>query len=154
VNVDLSGRRDIADAARSLGVKLQILEVRSPEEFPRLFQTAVEGQAEALYVAETAMLGTHLPQIADLAVKSRLPAIGQTRPSAEAGLLLSYGPDVVDLFRRAAAYVDKILKGAKPGDLPVERPLKLELVINLKTAKALGLTIPPSLLFQADHVIQ
>jgi putative ABC transport system substrate-binding protein len=153
-NVDLSGRRDIEDAARSLGVQLQILEVRSPEEFPHLFQTAVEGHAEALYVSETAMLGAHLPQIADLAVKSQLPAIGQTRPSAEAGLLLPYGPDVPDLFRRAATYVDKILKGAKPGDLPVERPMKLELVLNLRTAKALGLTMPPSLLFQADEVIR
>jgi putative tryptophan/tyrosine transport system substrate-binding protein len=153
-NVDLSGRRDIEDAARSLGVQLQILEARSPEECPHLFQTAVEGHAEALYVSETAMLGAHLPQIADLAVKSQLPAIGQTRPSAEAGLLLPYGPDVPDLFRRAATYVDKILKGAKPGDLPVERPMKLELVLNLRTAKALGLTMPPSLLFQADEVIR
>jgi putative tryptophan/tyrosine transport system substrate-binding protein len=153
-NVDLSGRRDIEDAARSLGVQLQTLEVRSPEEFPHLFQTAVEARAEALYVAETAMLSAHLAQIADFAVKSRLPAFGQTRPSAEAGLLLSYGPNVADLFRRAATYVDKILKGAKPGDLPVERPMKLELVINLKTAKALGLTIPPALLFQANEVIR
>jgi putative tryptophan/tyrosine transport system substrate-binding protein len=152
--VDLSGRRELEDAARSLGVQLLTLEVRRPEELPRAFQTAVEGHAEALYVAETAMLGAHLPQIADLAVKSRLPAIGQLRPSAEAGLLVSYGPDVVDLFRRAATYVDKILKGAKPGDLPVERPLKLDLVINLKTARALGITIPPPLLFQADEVIR
>jgi putative tryptophan/tyrosine transport system substrate-binding protein len=153
-NVDLSGRRDIENAARSLGLQLQILEVRSPEEFPHVFQTAVEGRAEALYVRESAMLAAHLVQIAAFAVQSRLPATGQLRSSAEAGLLMSYGQDVVDLFRRAAAYVDKILKGAKPGDLPVERPLKLELVINLKTAKALGLTLPPSLLFQADEVIR
>jgi putative ABC transport system substrate-binding protein len=148
------GRRELEDAARSLGVQLQTLEVRSPEELPRAFQKAVEGRAEALHVAETAMLGAHLPQIADLAVKSRLPAIGQLRPSAEAGLLMSYGPDVVYLFRRAAMYVDKILKGAKPADLPVERPMKFELVINLKTAKALGITIPSTLLFQADEVIR
>ena len=152
--VDLSGRRELEDAARALGVQLQILEVRRPEEFPRAFQTAVEGRAEALYVAETAMLGAHLAQIADFAAKSRLPAIGQLRPSAEAGLLMSYGPDLAELFQRAATYVDKILKGAKPGDLPVERPVKFELVINLKTAKALGLTLPPSLLFQADEVIR
>jgi putative ABC transport system substrate-binding protein len=154
LTVDLTGRRDIEDAALSLGVQLQTLEVRGPEEFPRAFQTAVEGGAEALYVWESAMLGAHLPRIADLAVKSRFPAIGQLRPSVEAGLLLSYGPDLADLFRRAATYVDKILKGAKPGDLPVERPMRLELVINLKTAKALGLTIPPTLLFQADKVIR
>jgi putative ABC transport system substrate-binding protein len=133
-----------------LAVQLQTLEVRSPEEFPRAFLTAVEGRAEALYVSETAMLSAHLPQIAELAVKSRRPAIGQFPPSAEAGLLLSYGPDLDDLFRRAATYVDKILKGAKPGDLPVERPMKFELVINLKTAQALGLTLPLALLFQAD----
>jgi putative tryptophan/tyrosine transport system substrate-binding protein len=152
--VDLTGRGDLEDAARSLGVQLQTSEVRGPEEFPRAFQTAVEGGAEALYVWESAMLGAHLPRIADLAVKSRLPAIGQLRPSAEAGLLMSYGPDLAELFRRAATYVDKILKGAKPGDLPVERPAKFELIINLKTAKVLGLTIPPTLLFQADEVIR
>jgi putative tryptophan/tyrosine transport system substrate-binding protein len=128
--------------------------VRSPEGFPRAFQTAGEGGAEALYVWESAMLGAHLAQIADFAVKYRLPATGQLRPSAAAGLLMSYGPDFADLFRRAAIYVDKILKGAKPGDLPVERPVKFELVINLKTAEALGLTIPPTLLFQADEVIR
>jgi putative ABC transport system substrate-binding protein len=152
--VNLTGRREIEDAARSLGVQLQTLEVRRPEELPRAFQAAIGGRAEALYVWESAMLGAHLAQIADFAVKSQLPATGQLRPSAQAGLLMSYGPVLTDLFRRAATYVDKILKGAKPGDLPVERPLKLELVINLKTAKALGLTILPSLLFQADHVIQ
>ncbi|MGH8071118.1 MAG: ABC transporter substrate-binding protein, partial [Candidatus Entotheonellia bacterium] len=140
--------------AQALGVQLQIPEVRSPEELPRAFQTAVEGRAEALYVSETAMLDAHLASIAEFAVESRLPAIGQLRPSAEAGILMSYGPDVANLFRRGAAYVDKILKGAKPGDLPVERPAKFELVVNLKTAKALGLTIPPTLLFQATEVIR
>jgi putative tryptophan/tyrosine transport system substrate-binding protein len=152
--VEYADRRKLEDAARSLGVQLQILEVRSPEEFPHLFQTAIEGRAEALYLSETAMLGAHLAQIVDLAVKHRLPAIGQLRPAAEARLLLSYGPDVADLFRRAAIYVDKILKGAKPGDLPVERPVKFELVVNLKTAEALGLTIPPTILFQADELIR
>jgi putative tryptophan/tyrosine transport system substrate-binding protein len=146
--------RSMEVAAQALRVQLQILEVRSPDEFSRAFQTAVEGDAEALLVWVSAMLGAHLAQIADFALKSRLPAIGHLRPSAEAGLLISYGPDVVDLFRRAATYADKILKGAKPGDLPVERPSKFELVINLKTAKALGLTIPPMLLFQADELIQ
>jgi len=93
-------------------------------------------------------------QIADLALKNRLPGIHSLREYAQAGLLISYGPNLPDLYRRAATYVDKILKGAKPGDLPVEQPTKFELVINLKTAKALGLTIPPSLLGRADEVIQ
>jgi putative ABC transport system substrate-binding protein len=152
--IDYSHRSAVEWAAKALAVQLQILEVRGPEELPRLFQTAVEGRAEALYMSETAMLGAHLVQIADLAVKNRLPAIGQVRDSAQAGLLLSYGPDVADLFRRAATYVDKILKGAKPADLPVERATHLKLVINLKTAQALGLTIPPTLLFQATEVIR
>jgi putative ABC transport system substrate-binding protein len=140
VTDDLTARRVLEDAARSLGVQLQTLEVCSPEELPCAFQTAGEGGAEALYVWESAMLGAHLAQIADFAVKNRLPATGQLRPAAEAGLLMSYGPEFADLFRRAAIYVDKIRKGAQPGDLPVERPTKFELVINLKTAQALGLT--------------
>jgi putative ABC transport system substrate-binding protein len=135
-------------------VQLHFLEVRSPDEFPRAFEAAIEGRAEALHVATTAMLDAHLAEIVDFALKRQLPAIGTVRHTAETGLLLSYGPDVADLFRRAATYVDRILKGAKPGDLPVERPMKFELVINLKTAKALGLTIPPALLFQADEVIR
>jgi putative ABC transport system substrate-binding protein len=140
--------------ARALGLQLHILEVRSPAELPGAFQAAREAGAEALHVSITAMLGAHLAQIVDLAIKSRLPAMAQSRAWDEAGLLMSYGPDVADLFWRAASYVDKILKGAKPGDLPVERPLKFELVINLKTAQALGLALPPTLLFQADKVIQ
>jgi putative ABC transport system substrate-binding protein len=149
-----AGRRDLEKAARALGVHLHLLEVRSPDEFPRAFETAMAGRAEALYVLETAMVSVHLAPIVDFAIKRQLPAIGQLRPSAEAGLLMSYGPDFADLFRRAATYVDKILKGAKPGDLPVERPMTFELVINLKTAEALGLTIPPSLLFQATEVLR
>jgi putative tryptophan/tyrosine transport system substrate-binding protein len=100
------------------------------------------------------MFDAHLAQIVAFAAQSRLPTMGQLRLSVEAGLLMSYGPDIADLFRRAATYVDKILHGAKPGDLPVERPTKFELVINLKTAQALGITIPPMLLFQADEVIR
>jgi putative ABC transport system substrate-binding protein len=146
--------REQEAAAQALGVQLDILEVPSPAEFPRAFQSAVEGRAEALHVSTTAMLSANLAPIVDFAAKRRLPAIAQSRAWAEAGLLMSYGPDLPDLFRRAATYVDKILKGAKPGDLPVERPAKFELVINLKTAKALGLTIPATLLFQADEVLQ
>ena len=154
VTLDLSGRKALEDAARALGIQLQVLEVRSPEEFPHAFQTAINGRAEALYVAESAMLAVHLRTIAEFAITRQLPAVGQLRPSAEAGLLMSYGPDLADLFRRAATYVDKILQGAKPGDLPVEQPAKFEFVINLKTAHALGLTLPSSLLFQATEIIR
>jgi putative ABC transport system substrate-binding protein len=151
---NLSGRREQEDAARSLGLQLQILEVRRPDEFPRAFQAAMAGRAEALHVSTTAMLSANLAPIVDLAAKRRLPAIAQNKAWAQAGLLMSYGPDLADLFRRAATYVDKILKGAKPGDLPVERLMKFDLVINLRTAKALGLTLPPSILFQATEVIR
>jgi putative tryptophan/tyrosine transport system substrate-binding protein len=151
---DPAAVRQMERAAQALGLALQVLTVRAPDEFPRAFQGAIEGHAEALHVSESAMFDAHLAQIAALAAQSRLPTMGQLRLSAEAGLLMSYGPDIAELFRRAATYVDKILHGAKPGDLPVERPTKFELVINLKTAKALGLTIPPTLLFQANEVIR
>jgi putative ABC transport system substrate-binding protein len=108
----------------------------------------------ALLVLSDAMLSSHRTRLADLAARSRLPSAYGVRESVEAGGLMSYGPSFLDLFRRAATYVDKILKGARPGDLPVEQPTKFELVINLKTAKALGLTIPQSLLQRADQVIE
>ena len=129
-------------AAQALGLSLQVLTVRDPNEFPKAFQAAIEGHAEALHVSESAMFDSHLAQITAFAAQRPLPTMGQLRLSAEAGFLMSYGPDIADLFRRAATYVEKILHGAKPGDLPVERPTKFALVINLKTAKALGLTIP------------
>jgi putative tryptophan/tyrosine transport system substrate-binding protein len=146
--------RQMEHAAQALGLSLQVLTVRGPDEFPRAFQAAIEGHAEALHLSESAMFDSHLAQIVAFATQHRLPTMGQLRLSAEAGFLMSYGPDIADLFRRAATYVDKILHGAKPEDLPVERPTKFELVINLKTAQALGITIPPSILFQADKVIK
>ena len=151
---DPAALRQMESAAQALGLSLQVLPVRAPNEFPRAFQAAIEGHAEALHVSESAMFDSHLAQIVAFAAQSRLPTMGQLRLSVEAGLLMSYGPDIAALFRRAATYVDKILHGAKPGDLPVERPTKFELVINLKTAKALGLTIPLTTLFQATEVIQ
>ena len=145
-------------AARALGLQLQHLEVRGPDDFERAFGAAATGGAEALtMLASPRLFGTgsiYLPRIAAFTAQTRLPAISHAREFPEAGGLMSYGVSIPDLFRRAADYVDKILKGAKPADLPVEQPRKFELVINLKTAQALGLTIPPSLLFQADAVIQ
>jgi len=142
--------KEIQLPARQLGVQLHSLEVRSPDDFDKAFEEATRVRADALTMFS---LGDY-KRIADLAAKSRLPSIHWARAFAESGGLLAYGPDVADLFRRAAAYVDKILKGAKPGDLPVEQPTKFELVINLKTAKALGLTIPPTVLLRADQVIE
>jgi len=146
--------REMEVAARALRLELQILEVRGPAELDTAFRSATKGRAEALHVHESAMLSSHIEQIAAFSVKSRLPALGQLRPSTEAGLLMSYGPDLSDLFKRSATYVDKILKGSKPADLPVERPSKFELVINLKTAKQMGVTIPPNVLARADKVIK
>jgi putative tryptophan/tyrosine transport system substrate-binding protein len=142
------------EAARALAVELQVLEVREPNELVSAFAAARAQQADALLALSDPVLGNKLAQLAELAAKHRLPAIYVRREFAEAGGLLAYGPSFPDNYRRAATYVDKILKGAKPADLPVEQPTKVELVINLKTAKALGLTIPPSLLARADQVIE
>ena len=141
-------------AARALGVRLQFVEARGPTEFDRAFSDMTRARADALTVLGSAMFNNERRRLVDLAAKNRLPAVYSGRASVDAGGLMSYGPSVADLLRRAATYVDKILKGAKPGDLPVEQPTKFELVINLKTAKALGLTIPPSLLQRADQVIE
>ncbi len=146
--------REVNVAARSLGVQLQLLEARGPNEFDGAFAAMAKERVGALLVLSDAIFGSHRTRLADLAARSRLPAAYGVRESVEAGGLMSYGPSFLDLFRRSAAYVDKILKGAKPADLPVEQPTKFELVINLKTAKALGLTIPPSLLQRADKVIE
>jgi putative ABC transport system substrate-binding protein len=135
-------------------VQLQLLEARGPNEFDGAFAAMAKERVGALLVLSDAMLSSHRTRLADLAARSRLPAAYAVRESVEAGGLMSYGPSFLDLYRRSAAYVDKILKGAKPADLPVEQPTTFELVINLKTAKALGLTIPQSLLQRADQVIE
>src|SRR5882724_7487037 len=133
-------------AARALGVRLQFVEARGPADIDRAFSDMTRARAGALNVLGSAMFFNERRRLVDLAAKHRLPAVYTSRESVDAGGLMAYGANFADLFRRAATYVDKILKGAKPGDLPVEQPTKFELVINLKTAKALGLTIPPSLL--------
>jgi len=147
--------RQTEAAARALGVRLQTLEARGPHELDSAFAAMTRERAGALVILNDAILGVNLSkQIAELAAKSRLPAVHGEPEYAQAGGLMVYGANRLDLERRAATFVDKILKGAKPADLPIEQPTKFELVINLKTAKALGLTIPPSLLLQADHVIE
>jgi putative ABC transport system substrate-binding protein len=146
--------KEIQLPARQLGVQLHSLEARSPNDFDKAFQDATRARAGALAVMPNPVFADNLGRIADLAAKSRLPSIFHLREFADSGGLVAYGPDRSDMFRRAATYVDKILKGAKPADLPVEQPTKFELVINLKTAKALGITIPPSILARADEVIE
>jgi len=142
-------------AAPTLGMTVLPVEVRGRgrNDIDRAFETMRKGRSTGILILGDPTVGVYRSRIAELAVKGQLPAVSTLRESAEAGLLMSYGTDFHDLWRRAATYVDKILKGAKPGDLPVEQPTKFELVINLKTAKALGLAIPPSLLQRADQVI-
>ena len=146
--------RQAQNAARALGVRLQPLEARGPSEIDSAFATMTSEQAGAVIVLVDAMFLDHRTQIADLAARRRLPAVYGLSDHAEAGGLMAYGPNRLAIVRRAATYVDKILKGAKPGDLPIEQPTRFALVINPKTAKALGLTIPPSLLQRADQVIE
>jgi putative ABC transport system substrate-binding protein len=141
-------------AAQKLGVQLQALEVRNPREIEHVFDAAPGERAAGLIVFDDPVLFSHRKQIVALAAKRRLPAMYGFREFVDEGGLMSYGPDRVDHYRRTALYVDKILRGAKPADLPVEQPTKFELVINLKTAKALGLTIPPSLRLQADQLVE
>src|SRR5262249_19753518 len=138
--------------AQALGVTLQILQVRHADDITAAWAAITRERAEALYVMETLFVG--LPQVIDLAAQSRLPTFCALRACVDLGGLMSYGPNIAELSRGAARYVDRILKGAKPADLPVEQPLAFELVINLKIAQALGITMPPSLLLLADEVIQ
>jgi putative ABC transport system substrate-binding protein len=146
--------KEVEPAARALGVKLQYLDVLGPEDIETAFREASKGQAEAVLVLTGPVFASHRKQLADVAAKSRLPAIFAFPEFVEAGGLMSYGANINDLFRRAATYVDKILKGRKPTDLPVEQPTKFELIVNLKAAKQIGLTIPPNVLARADKVIK
>jgi putative ABC transport system substrate-binding protein len=144
---------EVPSTARNLGVALPIVEATTAEELDSAFASAATQHADAMIVFGDPLTVVQAPRVIALAAKHHLPAIHLSRQFANGGLIV-YGPDIADLFRRAAGYVDKILKGAKPSDLPVEQPTKFELVINMKTAKALGLTVPPSLLVRADEVIE
>jgi putative ABC transport system substrate-binding protein len=147
--------KDLDLAAGPLGVKLQYLDIRSPKDFETAFQAAVKGRAEAVLVRVPGpILSPHRTEVAALAVKRRLPVMYERSAEVEAGGLMSYGVIITDLHRRAAVCVDKILKGAKPAELPVEQPKKFEFIINLKAAKQIGLTIPPNVLVRADRVIR
>jgi putative ABC transport system substrate-binding protein len=146
--------RDLQARSGSLGLQLQALEVRGPEAFDGAFHAMTTEHAQALLVLADALTFFHRRRLADLAMKYRLPMMGSLTEYAEAGSLMSYWADTTDVSRRAASYVDRILKGAKPGDLPIEQPTKFELVANLKTAKTLGITIPQSVLLRADRVIE
>jgi putative ABC transport system substrate-binding protein len=141
-------------AAGALRVKLQYLDVLSPKDIETAFRAATKGRADALLALQSAVLLPQRTQLADLAVKSHVPAMYQASEYVEAGGLMTYSVNIAELHRRAATYVDKILKGAKPADLPVEQPQKFELIINLKAAKQIGLTIPPNVLARADKVIK
>jgi putative ABC transport system substrate-binding protein len=146
--------KEIRSAGQDLGVQVQSLEVRSPNDIDSAFEAATKAQAGALVVAQQSPITTNPKRIVELAAKRRLPAIYTETEWIDAGGLMSYGPSTPDLYRRAAIYVDKILKGTKPAYLPVEQPIKIELMINLKTAKALGLTIPQVVLMRAEKVIK
>jgi putative ABC transport system substrate-binding protein len=146
--------KETESAARSLRLQLQSVEVTRADDLNRAFSALTTGRAEALTVASSSLAFRNRSQIASLAQKNRLPSIYGLREFVDAGGLMAYGPNYADGWRRAATYVDKILKGTKPADIPVEQPTKFELVINLKTAKALGVTIPQSLLLRADQVIE
>ena len=141
-------------AARSLGIQTELLDVRSQEDIGRGFETALRQRVDALLVGVDGLIQANRQMIADLAVQNRLATVYAGREYVEAGGLLSYGVSYPDLYRRAATYVDKIFKGAKPADLPIEQPTKFELIINLKTAKAIGLMVPESFLLRADEVIE
>jgi putative ABC transport system substrate-binding protein len=144
----------VRSSAGSLGIEAHLLEIRRPEDLPGAFDAAAKQRAEALVVGLDGVTQANLRPIAELATKQRLPSIYPAKDYAHVGGLMTYGSSDFQMYHRAATFVDKILKGAKPAELPVEQPTKFELIVNMKTAKALGLTIPPSLLLRADHVIE
>ena len=146
--------REAETSGRTLGLQLELLDVQTPADFAGAFKTTTRKPANALLTIRNPLIVNNRQRIADLAIKSNLPAIYDDREFIDVGGLMSYGADLTDLHRRAAVYVDKILRGAKPSDLPVEQPKKFEFVINLKTAKQIGLTIPPNVLARADRVIR
>jgi putative ABC transport system substrate-binding protein len=146
--------RETELAARAFGTKVQFLDILDAKDIETAFRAAGNGHADGILVLQSPVINSQRTQVAELAVKSRLPGIFPQNEYAKAGALMYYGVNTVDLFRRAATYVDKILKGTKPADLPVEQPTKFELVINLKAAKQIGLTIPPNVLARADRVIR
>jgi ABC-type uncharacterized transport system substrate-binding protein len=146
--------QEVEIATRALGLQRRITEIRDPGEFDNAFAAITTAHLDAIFIPSDSMFYQHRVRLAQLAAKTRLPAMWGRREHAEAGGLMAYASDLNDLARRAATYVDKILKGAKPADLPVEQPTKFELIVNLKTAKTLGLTIPQTLLLQANEVIE
>ena len=146
--------RQLREPALALGLSLQSVEIRESAAFERAFAAITRGQASALYVSEGHLNFTHRHRISRLAAEARIPAIYGQREFVEAGGLMAYAASITDMYRRAATYVAKILRGARPADLPVEQPAKYELVVNVGAAKALGVTLPPLLLLQADHVIE
>jgi putative ABC transport system substrate-binding protein len=141
-------------AARALGLALESLEVRGPADFDNAFNTAAARRFDGLDVLSEGLIGANIPRIADFALGNRVPSVFEPKESVAAGGLISYGPNFPDLYRRAAAYVDKILKGAKPADLPIEQPTRFDFAINIRTAQTLGLTIPPGVLAQATEVLR
>jgi putative ABC transport system substrate-binding protein len=146
--------RDADPAAKALGIRLISLELKDADDFPRVFDAAKQAAVQALSLAPSPLLFTHRTTIFDFIAKNRLPTMYSTKDFVEAGGLMSYGQDLIDNWRRAAIFVDKILKGVKPADLPVEQAMKIEFVFNLKAAKQIGLSIPPSVLARADRVIR
>jgi putative ABC transport system substrate-binding protein len=146
--------RDFETAAQQFGIKLRVVEVRRPEHLAGAFQTAVRDRAQAVITMQGPFFALHRAKIAELALKHRLPSLSGEGGAPEAGTLLFYGPSIQDACHHAAGYVDRILKGAKPADLPVEQPTKIELVVNLKTARALSLTIPRLLFARADRIVE
>ena len=146
--------RETERAAQTLGIEVQSLEVRGPDDFDTAFDAATAKHPEGLITVEDPLTVSNRQRIVDFAAASRLPAVHGVREFTQAGGLIAYGANLVDLARRAATYVDKILRGAKPADLPVQQPTKFDFAINLRAAKALGLTFPPSLLARADEVIE